>query len=1182
MGSASSKFRRHLQNGDEYSALQVFETNPELRKTVDPNCFYWDPGNQCTPLHLAARHAMKPLLRVFLEDMQGDPNVRTGKGETALHLASRVPCNVHARTSSAASRRAACLALLVLWRGSEGETVLLDAQDQDGNTALHYAAASGIKKCVELLVSQKASLFVENNQKETACDVASRAHHTSVAEYLEIKMVFSDRVTIEPEEQHLTVDASDKGSTGLRPQDLQEAKDLLLVETSDMFHVPLFTAEALLRTHDWSQVALLEAWVQDPVGCCLGAGVQPTTSALHARDVGPGPDPRLVTQEFQDASLNSPRAQACHLPPKTPCNICSEPMRDDPVAVPCQHHFCFSCWQCYLTLKIQEGSVKGIVCPAVDCPQLVPVDVIEQLVSPEMVRRYLQFDIEAFVETNPDIKWCPWAGCGRAVKLPVIAKPPVLPHRAPPVSHAVDCGNGHYFCWECRGGAHAPCSCDLWKQWRTKVAEVKPEELESAWCHTEDAANSLWMVTNSKPCPSCKSPIQKNEGCNHLKCYKCKHDFCWVCLDPWRKHNSATGGYFRCNRFEAVHRAEERANTIISEAEAKNKEMRELQRFAYYYTHFKEHESSHQTEEALLERAAEKEELWLSELGPGEENQSQARFLCSAVQELLRARRILCGSYAYGFYLYEDGYGRTVFDLMQGVGNEGIDECSPCRECRGGAHAPCSCDLWKQWRTKVAEVKPEELESAWCHTEDAANSLWMVTNSKPCPSCKSPIQKNEGCNHLKCYKCKHDFCWVCLDPWRKHNSATGGYFRCNRFEAVHRAEERANTIISEAEAKNKEMRELQRFAYYYTHFKEHESSHQTEEALLERAAEKEELWLSELGPGEENQSQARFLCSAVQELLRARRILCGSYAYGFYLYEDGYGRTVFDLMQRDLEEASGKLSGMLCGRHLRCPRRVVVEATDRVARKRLELLRAVAQGLVPPESPPRAPRGVRKRPYPTVLGLDPPEDEQVLLALLESVGDAPLDDPWVKDVRGCHANVAALFDWPPENDSNSSADEDAEDLFGDVLGVCARDGCSRPRARNPRTREMHEHCSFKCHRLDRNKDVRPARYEAEFSMDLLIALEMSRLQMIEDQRRFEQNQKNGSQDTNSERQEAGGSGGALSPASPYGGATPSSESGRVGDAGGVRPLGTRNLATGASDNSHKLDKQLFGTQSKGP
>lgn len=37
--------------------------------------------------------------------------------------------------------------------------------------------------------------------------------------------------------------------SGLREQDLREAKDLLLVETSDMLHIPLFTAEALLKNH---------------------------------------------------------------------------------------------------------------------------------------------------------------------------------------------------------------------------------------------------------------------------------------------------------------------------------------------------------------------------------------------------------------------------------------------------------------------------------------------------------------------------------------------------------------------------------------------------------------------------------------------------------------------------------------------------------------------------------------------------------------------------------------------------------------------------------------------------------------------------------------------------------------------------------------------------------------------
>lgn len=33
-----------------------------------------------------------------------------------------------------------------------------------------------------------------------------------------------------------------------------------------------------------------------------------------------------------------------------------------------------------------------------------------------------------------------------------------------------------------------------------------------------------------KKCPKCASYIQKTDGCNHMKCIKCKTDFCWECL----------------------------------------------------------------------------------------------------------------------------------------------------------------------------------------------------------------------------------------------------------------------------------------------------------------------------------------------------------------------------------------------------------------------------------------------------------------------------------------------------------------------------------------------------------------------------------------------------------------------------------------------------------------------------
>lgn len=33
-------------------------------------------------------------------------------------------------------------------------------------------------------------------------------------------------------------------------------------------------------------------------------------------------------------------------------------------------------------------------------------------------------------------------------------------------------------------------------------------------------ADAQWIISNTKPCPSCSSPIQKTEGCNHMTCRK--------------------------------------------------------------------------------------------------------------------------------------------------------------------------------------------------------------------------------------------------------------------------------------------------------------------------------------------------------------------------------------------------------------------------------------------------------------------------------------------------------------------------------------------------------------------------------------------------------------------------------------------------------------------------------------
>ncbi|XP_050795465.1 ankyrin repeat and IBR domain-containing protein 1 isoform X6 [Gopherus flavomarginatus] len=581
-----------------------------------------------------------------------------------------------ARPSEDDIRRADCLQMILKWKGAkldqgEYERAAIDAVDNKKNTPLHYAAASGMKTCVELLVKHGGNLFAENENKDTPCDCAEKQHHKDLALNLESQMVFSR----DPEAESIEAEyaALDKREPyeGLRLQDLRRLKDMLIVESADMLQAPLFTAEALLRAHDWDREKLLEAWMSNPENCCQRSGVQmptPPPSGYNAWDTLPSPRTPRTTR----SSVTSP--DEISLSPgdieTILCNICmcNISVFEDPVDMPCGHEFCRSCWEAFLNLKIQEGEAHNIFCPAYDCFQLVPVEIIESVVSREMDKRYLLFDIKAFVENNPAIKWCPIRACERAVKLTRQGSNttgsdtlnfPLL--RAP----AVDCGKGHLFCWECLGEAHEPCDCQTWKNWLQKISEMKPEELVGVSEAYEDAANCLWLLTNSKPCANCKSPIQKNEGCNHMQCAKCKYDFCWICLEEWKKHSSSTGGYYRCTRYEIIQHVEEQSKEMTVEAEKKHRRFQELDRFMHYYTRFKNHELSYQLEQRLLKTAKEKMEQLSRALSGTEGGCPDTTFIEDAVQELLKTRRILKCSYPYGFFLEPKSTKREIFELMQ-------------------------------------------------------------------------------------------------------------------------------------------------------------------------------------------------------------------------------------------------------------------------------------------------------------------------------------------------------------------------------------------------------------------------------------------------------------------------------------------------------------------------------------
>lgn len=77
------------------------------------------------------------------------------------------------------------------------------------------------------------------------------------------------------------------------------------------------------------------------------------------------------------------------------------------------------------------------------------------------------------------------------------------------------------------------------------------------------------------------------------------------------------------------------------------------------------------------------------------------------------------------------------------------------------------CDLSAEW------IKKESSETE--------NTQWLLANSRPCIKCAVPVEKNGGCNYMRCSRCNQEFCWVCMMDWPKYHA---DHWKCNKIEEV--------------------------------------------------------------------------------------------------------------------------------------------------------------------------------------------------------------------------------------------------------------------------------------------------------------------------------------------------------------------------------------------------------------
>lgn len=388
------------------------------------------------------------------------------------------------------------------------------------------------------------------------------------------------------------------------PSDIQQQQDGMINEVNMILDMTKEDAAIMLRHFRWNKERLLEDYMDRPDQVLEAAGLNNATSKPPTLEVIPG----FV------------------------CDICCEDEDGlESFALKCGHRYCVDCYRQYLKQKIKdEGEAARIQCPSDGCGRILDSKSLDILVTTDLVERYNELLHRTYVEHKDNFKWCPAPDCPNAIECGV--KKSSLSKIVP----TVECRCGSRFCFGCPNPDHQPAPCELVRRWLKKCAD--------------DSETANWISANTKECPKCLSTIEKNGGCNHMTCKKCKYEFCWMCMGLWSEHGTS---WYNCNRFE------EKSGSEARDAQAKSRVS--LERYLHYYNRYANHEQSAKLDKDIAVKTEKKMVQLQSASGM---SWIEVQYLNSASQSLQTCRQTLKWTYAFAFYLQRNNL-TEIFEANQ-------------------------------------------------------------------------------------------------------------------------------------------------------------------------------------------------------------------------------------------------------------------------------------------------------------------------------------------------------------------------------------------------------------------------------------------------------------------------------------------------------------------------------------
>ena len=312
----------------------------------------------------------------------------------------------------------------------------------------------------------------------------------------------------------------------------------------------------------------------------------------------------------------------------TNCGICyDEVAQDEMYEMACRHPFCLPCWYAYVRSGLDERpsvatTVFSMTCPEQDCNERITKEDVH-IVALDILKRLDDIELQAFLAGSKNYSSCPGPDCKAVAQMVLTSNEKGFQPNA-----TVQCPQHHPpYCFACSGHPHQPAKCDAFAEWNRIFG-----------------SSQFWVKKNAKPCPGCKAPIEKNNGCNHIRCSLCRHDFCWLCLGHLRTHMEP----HICNRYEPHQSAED------------DEERRAL----FFTDRYKAHDDAEvfaRNEVTTFEEKLEKlstETLWFA-------SDDDLESMLFAAKTLVRSRNFLKNSYVAAWAMRNDVKHRSAFDSHQ-------------------------------------------------------------------------------------------------------------------------------------------------------------------------------------------------------------------------------------------------------------------------------------------------------------------------------------------------------------------------------------------------------------------------------------------------------------------------------------------------------------------------------------